>query len=66
LLIYGEADNQIDVRTADRFVEELGRRGNHGISYLRLAGVGHCPHSLVRVSYLRPAVIEFFQRALAK
>ncbi len=65
LLIYGEADNQIDVRTADRFVEELGRRGNRGISYFRLAGVGHCPHSLVRVGYLRPAVIEFFQRALA-
>jgi hypothetical protein len=47
LLIYGEIDNQVDVKTADRFVEELSRTGHREISYFRLAGVGHCPHSLV-------------------
>ncbi len=66
LLIYGEADNQIDVRIADRFVSELSRSGHKEISYFRLADVGHCPHSLIRVPYLRPVVIEFFQRALGK
>jgi dipeptidyl aminopeptidase/acylaminoacyl peptidase len=65
LLIYGETDTQIDVRTADRFVEELSRTGHREISYFRMSGVGHCPHSLIRVPYLRPAVIDFFQRALA-
>lgn len=66
LLIYGEADNQIDARTADRLVSELSHRGQREISYFRLAGVGHCPHSLIRVPYLRPVVIEFFQRTLGK
>jgi acetyl esterase/lipase len=66
LLIYGEADNQVDVRTADQFVAELSRTGQKEISYFRLAGVGHCPHSLIRVPYLRPVVIEFFQRSLGK
>ena len=66
LLIYGEADNQIDVRTADRFVSDLSHSGHKEISYFRLAGVGHCPHSLIRVPYLRPVVIEFFQRTLGR
>jgi acetyl esterase/lipase len=66
LLIYGEADNQVDARTADRLVAELSQHGHKEISYFRLAGVGHCPHSLVRVPYLRPVVIEFFQRSLGK
>jgi hypothetical protein len=26
--------------------------------------VGHCPHSLIGVPYLRPAVIDFFKRTL--
>jgi acetyl esterase/lipase len=66
LLIYGEADNQVDARTADRLVSELSHRGQREISYFRLANVGHCPHSLIRVPYLRPVVIEFFQRTLGK
>ena len=66
LLIYGEADTQVDVRTADRLVLELGRSGHKDISYFRLAGVGHCPHSLIGVPYLRPVVIEFFEHALRK
>jgi acetyl esterase/lipase len=66
LLIYGEADNQVDARTADRLVSELSRHGQREISYFRLASVGHCPHSLIRVPYLRPVVIEFFQRTLRK
>lgn len=65
-LIYGEVDQQVDVQTADRFVTQLGQGGRRTVSYFRLAGVGHCPHSLARVPYLRPAVIEFFQRTLAK
>jgi acetyl esterase/lipase len=66
LLIYGEADNQVDVRTADRFVEELSRASHKDITYFRLANVGHCPHSLIGVPYLRPAVIDFFKRTLCK
>ena len=66
LLIYGEADNQVDARTADRLVSELSQRGRREISYFRLAGVGHCPHSLIRIPYLRPVVIDFFQRTLGK
>jgi acetyl esterase/lipase len=66
LLIYGEADSQVDVRTADRFVDELSRAGHKDITYFRLANVGHCPHSLIGVPYLRPAVIDFFKRTLSK
>lgn len=66
LLIYGETDNQVDVRTADRFVDELSHAGHKEITYFRLANVGHCPHSLVRVPFLRPAVIDFFKRTLGK
>jgi acetyl esterase/lipase len=64
LLIYGETDEQVDVRTADAFVDALGRAGCKDVSYVRLAGVGHCPHSLKRVPYLKPVVNEFFARAL--
>jgi acetyl esterase/lipase len=64
LLIYGEADNQVDVRTADCFVDDLSRAGHKQITYFRLANVGHCPHSLIGVQYLRPAVIDFFKRTL--
>jgi acetyl esterase/lipase len=66
LLIYGEADNQIHVQTADLFVSALSRSGHEEISYFRLAGVGHRPHSLIGVPYLRRVVIDFFQRALGK
>jgi acetyl esterase/lipase len=66
LLIYGEADNQVDVRTADRFVDELSRAGHKEITYFRLANVGHCPHSLIGVPCLRPAVIDFFKRTLSR
>jgi acetyl esterase/lipase len=64
LLIYGETDNQVEVSTADRFVEALGRAGCQDISYLRLAAVGHCPHSIARVPYLREVVDSFFARTL--
>ncbi|MEX0977860.1 MAG: alpha/beta hydrolase [Pirellulales bacterium] len=66
LLIYGEVDGQVNVRTADEFVAALSRAGHKDVSYLRLAGVDHCPHSLVRVPYLQPAVAEFLLRALAR
>lgn len=66
LLIYGEADNQVDARTADRFVSQLSGAGHQEITYFRLADVGHCPHSLIRVPYLRPVVIEFFLHTLRK
>jgi acetyl esterase/lipase len=64
LLIYGEVDGQVNVASADRFVAALSQSGHKDISYFRLAGVDHCPHSLIGVPYLRPVVNEFFLRAL--
>jgi acetyl esterase/lipase len=64
LLIYGDVDGQVNVRTADAFVEALSRAGQKNVSYFRLAGVDHCPHSLVCVDYLQPAVEDFLGRAL--
>ena len=64
LLIYGGADAQVPVETADDFVAALGRAGLKDVSYHRLAYVDHCPHSLVRVASLPPAVNEFFLRTL--
>ena len=64
LLIYGGADEQVPVETADQFVVALGRAGLKDVSYHRLAYVDHCPHSLVRVSGLRQVVDEFFLRTL--
>ncbi len=65
LLIYGEVDGQVDVRSADAFVTALSSAGHKQISYFRLAGVDHCPHSLARVPYLPGVVEDFFLRALA-
>jgi hypothetical protein len=45
-------------------VVALGRAGPKDVSYLRLAYVDHCPHSLVRLASLRPVVTEFFDRTL--
>lgn len=64
LLLYGGADGQVPVETADRFVLALGRAGAEDVSYHRLAYVDHCPHSLVRVRALQPVVNEFFVRTL--
>jgi acetyl esterase/lipase len=64
LLIYGGADEQVPVETADRFVLALGRAGLKDVSYHRLAYVDHCPHSLVRLPGLRRVVNEFFLRTL--
>jgi acetyl esterase/lipase len=64
LLIYGGVDNQVHVETADQLVIALDRAGWKDVTYLRLEGVGHCPHSIARVSWLKPVVNEFFQRTL--
>jgi acetyl esterase/lipase len=64
LLIYGEADAQVDVKTADRFVAALGEAGRKDVTYLRLAHVDHCPHSLQRIPYATDAVDQFFLRTL--
>jgi acetyl esterase/lipase len=64
LLIYGEADGQVGIESVDAFMAALSRDGNKNITYLRLAGVDHCPHSLVRVPFLEPRVQDFFARAL--
>ncbi len=64
LLIYGGADEQVPVESADEFVVGLGRAGLKDVSYYRLAYVDHCPHSLVRVPGLRAVVEEFFVRTL--
>jgi acetyl esterase/lipase len=63
-LIYGEADAQVDVKTADRFVAALGEAGRKDVTYLRLAHIDHCPHSLQRVPYVTDAVNQFFLRTL--
>ncbi len=64
LLIYGVPDDQVPVETADQFVIDLGRAGLKDVSYYRLAYVYHCPHSLVRVPFLRGVVNDFFLRTL--
>jgi acetyl esterase/lipase len=64
LLIYGGADTQVPVETADQFVVALGRAGVKDVTYHRLAYVDHCPYSLVRIASLRPIVNEFFLRTL--
>jgi hypothetical protein len=64
MLIYGGADTQVGVETADRFVMQLEQAGLKDVSYLRLGKVDHCPHSLIRVPWLQPAVNEFFLRTL--
>lgn len=64
LLIYGVADEQVPIETADRFVVELQKHGLSDLSYHRLATVGHCPHSLVQIPWTRPIVNEFFARTL--
>jgi acetyl esterase/lipase len=64
LLIYGEIDTQVDVTLTDQFVAALGRAGAKDVSYIRLAKVDHCPHSLVRIGYLQQVVDEFFLRTL--
>jgi acetyl esterase/lipase len=64
LLIYGGADEQVPVESADHFVSSLGRAGLKDVGYYRLAYVDHCPYSLIRVPELRPVVDEFFVRTL--
>ena len=64
LLIYGAADGQVPIETADAFVAALGKAGARDVSYHRLGQVDHCPHSLIRVPWLVPAVNEFFIRTL--
>lgn len=64
MLIYGGADGQVGVETADRFVVSLAEAGLKDVSYFRLGMADHCPHSLIRVPWLVPAVNGFFQRTL--
>ena len=64
LLIYGEADSQVGIETADRFVLALNQAGLKDVSYYRLGKVDHCPHSLIQVPWLVPAVNAFFLRTL--
>jgi acetyl esterase/lipase len=66
LLIYGGADGQVPVETADQFVVDLGRAGLKDVSYVRFGTVDHCPYSLVRVASLRPVVDDFFVRTLIR
>lgn len=66
MLIYGEADGQVPIETADEFTLTLGRAGLTDVSYHRLGKVDHCPHSLIKVPWLVPAVNEFFVRTLGR
>lgn len=64
LLIYGTADEQVPVASADDFVRRLEQAGAPDVTYLRLAKVGHCPHSIQRVDWLPGVVERFFERTL--
>jgi len=64
LLIYGEEDTQVHAEVTDQFVSALSRSGHKDVSYIRLAGVNHCPHSLIRIPYLQQVVDDFFLRTL--
>lgn len=64
LLIYGGADDQVPIETADAFVAALGKAKLDDVTYHRLAYVYHCPHSLVRVPAMKTAVDEFFLTTL--
>lgn len=64
MLIYGAADTQVGIETADKFVVALNHAGLKDVTYLRLGTVNHCPHSIARVPWLVPAVNEFFLRTL--
>jgi acetyl esterase/lipase len=64
LLIYGGADEQVPIESADQFVLDLGKAGLKDISYYRLAYVDHCPHSLIRIPAMRSVVNDFFVRTL--
>jgi acetyl esterase/lipase len=66
LLIYGGADTQVGVETADRFVIALDQAKLTDVSYYRLATVGHCPYSLARIDWLVPTVDGFFLRTLRR
>ena len=66
LLIYGVEDEQVPVETADQFVVASRQAGLRDVSYYRLASVGHCPHSLVRVPALRAIVNDFFIRTVQR
>jgi hypothetical protein len=52
------------VLLTDQFVAALGRAGANDVSYIRLAQVDHCPHSLIRIGYLQQVVDQFFLRTL--
>lgn len=65
MLIYGEADGQVGVVTSDQFVDGLQKVGLKDLTYLRLGKVDHCPHSLIRVPWVVPAVNDFFARTLS-
>lgn len=64
LLIYGEADTQVGAETADRYVAALSAAGRRDVTYLRLAQVDHCPHSLRGVRFLADVVDQFFLRTI--
>ena len=64
LLLAGGDDPYISPEETDAFVVKLQKAGDHDVTYLRLAKVGHCPHSLVRVPFLQQVVIDFFTRTL--
>lgn len=64
LLIYGAADLQIPIITADEFVMKLAKAGVQDVTYHRLAFVDHCPHSLVALPEMQSAIDQFFLRTL--
>jgi pimeloyl-ACP methyl ester carboxylesterase len=63
-LIYGEDDGQVPIETADRYVLALQQAGHPDVSYQRLAGVDHCPHSIQKIPSADAFFHEFLKRIL--
>jgi acetyl esterase/lipase len=64
LLLYGTADNQVTIRPVDAFVVATQKAGLQNVTYIRLAGVDHCPYSIQKIAYLQLIVVDFLKRTL--
>jgi dipeptidyl aminopeptidase/acylaminoacyl peptidase len=64
MILEGCADPYVSPEETDAFVAKLQKTGARDVTYLRLGKVGHSPHSIARVPYLKEAVVDFFSRTL--
>jgi len=66
LLLYGCDDAQVTIGPVDDFVAKLREAGDNTVTYIRLAGVNHCPFSLAKVPYTRAIIEDFYARTLGR